>query len=95
MTQAEVHAILGPPGDHRTRPSPSEVVSELASVGFSSREENERWDYWVGDEGVAQVGYRPDGVFTATFHETAGLMPPGPVERARWRMEKLCEAWFP
>jgi hypothetical protein len=92
MTQAEVYAVLGgPPGDYRTRPpAPPLLMSNFRSGPLCLTE------VWKGDEGTLTVGYdfADVKVMFANF-EDAEPYRPGLVELARWRLERLREAWLP
>ena len=92
MTQAEVRAIMGPTGDHRTRPShPDHAVGFDADIRLVLAS-------WTGDDGSALVQYVTDPhgrllVARASFIDSRPFAP-GLLELARWRLRKL-GAWLP
>jgi hypothetical protein len=97
MTQAEVHAILGAPGDYRTLPpAPVDFWSSFHTGPLRLIEE------WEGDEGKVRVDYyspkwsdpRPERVMLASF-QPAKPHNPGPVALATWRLKRLKERWLP
>jgi hypothetical protein len=70
MTQAEVHALLGPPGDFRTRQYDfdydrslvEELVAGEGSAHFLLQQGN---DIWYGDDGC--IGVRFDASGSTTY----------------------------
>jgi hypothetical protein len=94
MTQAEVHKVLGPPGDYRTRP-PTPSSSYWRSYTGAPRLIEE----WSGDEGMVDVEYTPsspgDEKVMITHFENAEPHSPGVGELIAWRLKKLWARWFP
>jgi hypothetical protein len=93
MTQAQVHAILGPPGDYRTQPPPPDWFRLGFGVGLVSLSEE-----WEGDDGTICVDYDPfptgdETVKLTTFAE-ADPYHPGLVDLVCWRLTRLWDRWL-
>jgi hypothetical protein len=95
MSLAEVEAILGPPGDYRTRPtiyvphifSPPRLADRLASKPDVDIKK------WEGDSGDIEVVFR-DGETKAAFYATDPLNQ-GPIANLLWRLKRQWHRWFP
>jgi hypothetical protein len=95
MSLAEVEAILGPPGDCRTRPTiyvphifaPPRLADRLAS------EPDVDIKKWEGDSGDIEVVFR-DGETKAAFYATDPLNQ-GPIANLLWRLKRQWHRWFP
>ncbi len=96
MTQEEVHAILGAPGDYRTRPPANRLFASIRDFGGPPG----LVEKWEGDVGTVRVDYHfrmspgTDTVMLATF-ESVKPPNPGPVALATWRLKRLKERWLP
>ena len=90
MTRAEVQAILGPPGDHRTNAPPPRGRS-----GGSTRPSGTGGDRWVGDEGTLQVLFNSDDrVRGCSWFQSAGERGDGFIQVLRW-VKRQWHRWFP
>jgi hypothetical protein len=93
--RSEVEAILGPPGDYRTRPTiyvpqifaPPRLADRLAS------EPDVDIKKWEGDSGDIEVVFR-DGETKAAFYATDPLNQ-GPIANLLWRAKRQWDRWFP
>ncbi len=86
MTRAEVHAILGRPGDYRT--CPVTPLFKLANSGEFIQET------WSGDEGDICIwfdwrGTQVDRMFVASQPDDTG-----PAALAIWRLKRLEERFL-
>jgi hypothetical protein len=96
MTQAEVHAILGPPGDYRTRPSARVKLKDDYCGPLCPLIEE-----WEGDEGTIRVDYHPfpttdeDELVLSAYFMEADPYHPGLVELVCWRLKRLTARWLP
>jgi hypothetical protein len=92
-TQDEVEALLGgPPGDYRTRPAVNNLRLYAPSSGALVR----RSELWNGDEGDIIVTYGDGGRVYSTHFNEAEPCDCGPLELARWRLERIKdkERWW-
>jgi hypothetical protein len=106
MTRAEVHDLLGPPGDRRTGPTETPLPGPPWKFYMAPwAEENYSWpvpvtmEQWLTDSAVIHVAYRrsgggTDGVEYAEYGSYAGPAP-GLVERLLWRIKRQWHRWFP
>jgi hypothetical protein len=100
MTQADVEAILGPPGDYTTGPFSNGDGEHLL---FEMGPEHPLRDptsqaRWLGDRGWIQVDYatfsRPRIVVSVAYDDCEPLSPQTPFENLRWRAERQWRRWF-
>ncbi len=99
MSRAEVEAILGPLGDHRTGPTKRRRL-EILTRGYewppgvtpiSNRTSREQW---AGDRGDCWVDFGPSGVIHTAF-EPVDRIQQSPLENLLWRVRRQWKRWFP
>jgi hypothetical protein len=94
MSLAEVEAILGPPGDHRTRPTtyephflePPRLADRVASQPAVDIKK------WQGDAGDVEVVFS-NGKRSAAFYATDPVNQ-GPLDNLLWRAKRLWRRLF-
>jgi hypothetical protein len=98
MTNAEVTAVLGPPGDYETgqgilvadsRRDAIFDAGEFARAPFSTQEE------WGSDNALIKVSYSTSGKTVAAFYWGAELEAAGPFDNLLWRAKRQWHRWFP
>jgi hypothetical protein len=98
MTEAEVYALLGPPGDHRTGPTEDPFSgAPLASFFKPPRDQPEEPSserLWQTDEADFRVWVGPNGVSTKSRTFTSKVYP-GTLPNFLWRLERQWHRWFP
>jgi hypothetical protein len=96
MSRDEVAAILGPPGDHSTRPVCSGGPDTAVRRRFySDPDPEESRDSWVGDSGCIIVLSDADrGPRLLVFAPVAGPQQ-NPLENLLWRAKRQWRKWFP
>jgi hypothetical protein len=106
MSRAEVHALLGPPGDYRT--VETEVAVEHAGdFVYSARVARvferfpisilgpeEEYESWLGNAGDICVFYGPDGVSSEEF-ATVDRVEKSVLDGLLWRAKRQWRRWFP
>jgi hypothetical protein len=91
MTWAEVEAILGPPGEYRTKPL---VVFEVGSLEDFC-ELRETLLRWSDDTNCLNVIFDPTGHVRRASDDVAFWFRPDPLELLLWRIERQSRKWFP
>jgi hypothetical protein len=95
MSRAEVEAILGTPGDHRTGASYTEPH---ISIGMPSAEDwfnvfaadsDPAWPVWKGDTMEIQVHFSDSGHATQKSRQTAHLWEQTSLDNLLWRAKRL------
>jgi hypothetical protein len=93
MTQAEVDAILGPPGDYRTVLTQDMSRPGLKRVGQPSA--YYEWvEVWVVNEGHVHVFYG-HGVVSGYAFFPAVAVEQTPLANLHWRAKRQWHRWFP
>jgi hypothetical protein len=99
MSRAEVHAILGPPGDRRTRPLLSDFGTDRLDMLFeppsTRNESNEVVDSWCADDVLFCAVFNPED---RLWCKSSGEVPPSSAslrETLRWRAKRQWHSWFP
>lgn len=102
MSREQVYAILGPPGDYRSRltkdggnriprsPTLSEVKLERPPPGTEAR----HTAVWCGDLGDIFVLIYTEGVVEADFSDTVEVEQTL-LDDLLWRAKRLWRRWFP
>jgi hypothetical protein len=95
MSLAEVKALLGSPGDYRTRPTTyQEHFLEPPRLAYRmAGHPDVDIKKWEGDTGDIEVAFR-DGETTAAFYATEPVNQ-GPLDNFLWRAKRLWRRWFP
>jgi hypothetical protein len=89
MSQEQVEAILGPPGDYTTRPT-------ISGVTFHGRAtEPESPLYWAGDDlTVAVIFTSQDKTVTAICGWRVQGTDQTALDNLLWRIERRWQEWF-
>jgi hypothetical protein len=95
MTHAEVLALLGPPGDHRTRPPAVELPDELENIQSASKPGHFFEQDWVGDHVQARVFFDDKNRVWLRYYFPEDTLDVGTFESLRWRFQRLWHRWFP
>jgi hypothetical protein len=90
MSRAEVHAILGPPGDYRNGPMAHEPAWLKIVPGW-----HYDWAEWEGDAGAAVVGFDDSGQVQQKQFLVSEPTGHGPLDTLLWRAKRLWRQWFP
>jgi hypothetical protein len=96
MTQNEVEAIIGLPGDHSTQetvvmPMTTESWSDV--IGETNR--NESKDRWIGDDTWVDVAFAKSGYVTWMQLGKRSVVDHGPLGNLLWRAKRQWHRWFP
>jgi hypothetical protein len=92
MSHAEVEAILGPPGDHRT--APTEATTDF--VFFSADGTKIATpDVWRGDRANIYVAYDLAGCVMGKSSHANNRFPQSPLDNLLWRAKRQWHRWFP
>ncbi len=89
ISQAEVEAILGPPGDYRTVLTQEPPRPDLKRLGHPSG-----YEVWVGDTGHFLVFYSHDVVSHKTLFPAVAAEQT-PLDNLFWRAKRQWRKWFP
>ncbi len=90
-----MEAILGPPGDYRTRPTFPEGEHLLRSIKFVTRGDDGSAEYWFGDEVLLTVVFDTDDRALLANACRLPSRPVSPFESLRWRLIRLWHRRFP
>lgn len=103
MTRADVEAILGPPGEYDTRPTPywKDWGDSHKQVVF---DEAEFWralnalsptQEWSTDTALIKVLYDRSGTTVAAEYWVMRREPTSPLDDLLWRVQQTWRRWFP
>jgi hypothetical protein len=101
MMQAEVEAILGPPGDYLTGPvkqaggNSRKGFVDTAELGFANMSERTGTGLWWCDTGHIFVVYGRSGTVVFRSYIPMERTPQAPLDDLRWRVEHQWLKWFP
>ena len=97
MSQAEVEAILGPPGDFRTLPpAPVDATHQLPIDTTDPTDESIHEVRWFGDKGWIVVGFtNNDQVTSVASFDAASEIPNGHLDNLLWQAKRQWRRWFP
>jgi hypothetical protein len=95
MSLAEVEAILGPPGDHRTKPTTyhRHFLEPPRHADTMASEPDVDVKKWQGDTGDIEIVFS-NGETSAAFYATDPVNQ-GPLDNLAWRAKRLWRRWFP
>jgi hypothetical protein len=94
MTRAEVEAILGPPGDYRTRATACRGVPDRVR-DFDETDATTDDKQWDGDGGSIHVDYGRAGTVVYVTYREMEEADQGPLDVLLWRAKRLWRRWFP
>jgi hypothetical protein len=95
-TRVEAEAILGPPGDYRTRPTVPGVNKDyLSDIQLVTRGDGGTAENWFGDEMLLMVVFDSEDRAVLVNACQPPSHPVGPFESLRWRVNRLWHRWFP
>jgi hypothetical protein len=101
MSRAEVYALLGPPGDHRTVDTVMPIDSNRAFTHMVPKLYDNlfsRWEVeeltWLGDEGNIHVYLGTGGVVNNCF-TFMDKLDQNPLDNLLWRSKRQWREWFP
>jgi hypothetical protein len=97
MSQAEVRAILGPPGDYASGPTEPDGPSEYGRIGGCwppGRTPPQAADVWVTDSGAIAVYFGEQGAQETCFRPSHRI-DQSPVDNLLWRVKRRWRKWFP
>jgi hypothetical protein len=103
MTAEQVEAILGPPGDYRTRPGgdPDQLVNyshifdQREWLGAHVGQPGTAVRKWQNDSTLLEVFFGNDGRVTAVICESWDREEHGPLDILLWRLNRQWRRWFP
>jgi hypothetical protein len=99
MSRAEVEAILGPPGDHRT--GATYTYPQIGTGVFSAKDlffvfaTGPAWPVWKGDAVEIQIQLNDSGHATHKGRLTAHRIEQTPLDNLLWRAKRQWRKWFP
>jgi hypothetical protein len=97
MSQAEVEAILGPPGDYTTGPvrwMRWMSVDEAVAISGSAYDSETPETSWMADTGMISVRFGSHGVYIKRFADAQKEEQTLP-DNLLWRAKRLWRKWFP
>jgi hypothetical protein len=92
MSRAEVEAILGPPGDYRTRPT---GLENGVPMDLGDPLKDGETVLWCGDAGSIVLVFNREGTVTTVGFGDRVPKPSGPFDTLLWRAKLLWRRWFP
>jgi hypothetical protein len=99
MTQAEVEAILGPPGDYTTGPMLVDLGGGYEPVNDAypglDRNLGSGMSVWRSDAGCVVVAYSVSGEVLFSQSVEGKRRAQGPLDNLLWRAKRQWRKWFP
>ena len=96
MSRAEVEAILGPPGDYRTRDSEQDTDLDLSDMAIVGSIDLHQAYIWASDQAVVLAAFDETEKFVGGgCVKPSGIVHKGPLDNLLWRAKRLWQRWFP
>jgi hypothetical protein len=96
MTRAEVAAILGPPGDFRTKESIflQPLIVDRVIHYPPPGPPIVAYDQWISDSHVVSIAFNVSGLVEAKWFMDNVPIEQSVFETALWRLNRLWRRWF-
>jgi hypothetical protein len=96
MSRREIAAILGAPGDCRTRPTGCRGSSIFDHVrDFDEADATTDGDIWDSDAGSIHVDYGSAGTVVYVAYQETEQLDQSPLGNLLWRIRRQWQHWFP